>query len=298
MKKHATNGRVYFAVNGEVVLDTHQTRPKDFTGRTQHADNPLELRFWSPMKNYHSMAWNRRGPVSQWYDDFELWTSFPPGHPATRHTHPGDRVILKEHFNYPDGPLPSNWWSEGNSAKIRNGRLYVNADTAPFKRATVWLNREFHGNLRIEYDACILSSRDKANNLNFFFLYSDPNGQALRDSGTKRQDGNYPRYHSLNGYIITNVANGKEVPARHRLRCCPGFNLVTENYHYENKQRNIYHIIIEKRNNNLTYYVDGQVILKASADKFTQLHERGLLGFRTWHTELWWDNLVVTQLAE
>jgi hypothetical protein len=82
MKKHATVGRVYFAVNGQVVLDTQVTRPQGFTGRTEHADHPLPLQFWSPMKNYHGMAWNQMGPVSQWYDDFELWSGFPPGHPA------------------------------------------------------------------------------------------------------------------------------------------------------------------------------------------------------------------------
>ena len=82
MKKHTTQGRVYFAVNGQVVLDTEQTQPAGFNGRTQHADNPLELSFWSPLKNYHGMDWNRKGPISQWYDDFELWTDFPPGHSA------------------------------------------------------------------------------------------------------------------------------------------------------------------------------------------------------------------------
>lgn len=82
MKKSVTNGRVYFAVNGQVVLDTDETKPVGFTGRTEHPDNPLPLLFWSPMKNYHNMEWNEKGPISQWYDDFELWSSFPPGHPA------------------------------------------------------------------------------------------------------------------------------------------------------------------------------------------------------------------------
>jgi hypothetical protein len=82
LKKHARDGRVYFAVNRQVILDTAATPPKGFTGRTEHPENPLPLRFWSPMKNYHSMEWNAQGPVSQWYDDFELWSSFPPGHPA------------------------------------------------------------------------------------------------------------------------------------------------------------------------------------------------------------------------
>lgn len=82
LKKHATDGRVYFAIDGQVILDTKTTRPAGFTGRTQHAEHPLPLDFWSPLKNYHGMPWNAHGPVSQWYDDFELWSGFPPGHPA------------------------------------------------------------------------------------------------------------------------------------------------------------------------------------------------------------------------
>lgn len=77
MKKHATNGRIYFAINNQIILDTDKTKPEGFTGRTQHADHPLDLGFWSPMKNYHSMQWNKKGPISQWYDDFELWSDFP-----------------------------------------------------------------------------------------------------------------------------------------------------------------------------------------------------------------------------
>jgi hypothetical protein len=84
LKKHPTDGRVYFAMDGQVILDTNITRPEGFTGRTEHKDNPMPLRFWSPMKNYHSMAWNKNGPISQWYDDFELWSGFPPGHPALK----------------------------------------------------------------------------------------------------------------------------------------------------------------------------------------------------------------------
>lgn len=84
MKKHASDGRVWFAINGQVILDTDQTKPNGFTGRTQHAENPLPLGFWSPLKNYHDMQWNRQGPISQWYDDFEFWDGFPEGHPALK----------------------------------------------------------------------------------------------------------------------------------------------------------------------------------------------------------------------
>lgn len=80
MKQHKTDGRVFFAVNGHVILDTDQTRPKGFTGRTQHKENPLPLRFWSIFKSYHDTDWHKTGPTHQWYDDVEVWSSFPPGY--------------------------------------------------------------------------------------------------------------------------------------------------------------------------------------------------------------------------
>jgi hypothetical protein len=296
MQKHATAGRVYFAVNGQVVLDTRVTTPLGFTGRTEHADNPLPLKFWSPLKNYHSMSWNQMGPVSQWYDDFELWSSFPPGHPALREDDAAKEVIFEERFDYPDGSLPQGWWSEGDAADIRNGRLHVNADTGRVRQATIWLDREFSGDLRVEYDVCIQASTDVANNVNFFFLYGDPSGQPLSESKQARADGRYMRYHGLDGYIFTNVADGNEVPTRIRFRDCPGFHLLGETFQHENKRDKVYHIAIEKRDSHFTYTLDGQTLLDAVDDRFNPRHDQGLMGFRTWHTELWWDNLVVTRL--
>jgi len=296
MKQHATTGRVYFAVDGQVVLDTDITTPEGFTGRTEHGTNPLPLRFWSPMKNYHSMEWNQAGPVSQWYDDFELWSGFPPGHPASRESDSSEEVIFREHFDYPDGPLPKGWWSEGDKADIQDGRLYVDADTGQFRRSTIWLDQVFSGDLRVDYDACVLASTDIANNMNFFFLYSDTSGKPLYESRQTRSDGDYPGYHNLNGYIFTNVANGSESPARFRFRDCPGFNLVSESFRYESKKRTVYHTTIEKRGNHFRYSINDTVVLDTTDDQFNTLHDRGLMGFRTWHTELWWDNFVVTRL--
>lgn len=72
LKKHASTGRVYFRVNGQVVLDTDVTRPPGFTGRTQHGANPKPLATWSPLKIYHHEDWWRAGPTTMLYDDFYL----------------------------------------------------------------------------------------------------------------------------------------------------------------------------------------------------------------------------------
>jgi hypothetical protein len=242
------------------------------------------------------MAWNHAGPISQWYDEFELWSDFPPGHPALRNDNGSEEIVLAEHFDYADGALPEQWWSEGDNAPIRNGRLYVNTDTGRFRRSTIWLNRVFSGDLRVEYDVCVLNSADSANNMNFFFLYSDPAGAPLLQSKRTRADGDYPRYHDLDGYIFTNVASGDEAPARFRFRDCPGFHLLAESHEYENRRRTVYHVAMEKRGNRFTWSVDGHVVLETTEDKFNSPHERGMMGFRTWHTELWWDNFVVTRL--
>lgn len=72
MKKHASDGRVWFAVDGETICD--------YRGRTEHKDNPLPLKFWSIFKQYHGTNWILQKQTHQWVDDLELWSAFPPGH--------------------------------------------------------------------------------------------------------------------------------------------------------------------------------------------------------------------------
>lgn len=71
MKKHATDGRVWFAVDDETICDYH--------GRTEHKDNPLPLKFWSIFKLYHGTKWIAHEPTHQWIDDVELWSGMPDG---------------------------------------------------------------------------------------------------------------------------------------------------------------------------------------------------------------------------
>ena len=50
---------------------------------------------------------------------------------------------------------------------------------------------------------------------------------------------------------------------------------------------------IVKENNRVEYWVDGNKIIDAVDP---ENHNEGLFGFRTWHTSLWWDNLVIKRL--
>ncbi|MFC4871664.1 DUF1961 family protein [Negadavirga shengliensis] len=205
-------------------------------------------------------------------------------------------VVFRETFDYPDGPLPDDWWYEGNTARIKDGHLFVDADTSDQRMSTIWLDRELSGNIRIEFDVHVVSSSDTANNINCFFMYSDPEGKPLRETKDARVKGDYNSYHVLNGYIFTYLANGNPTNARIRFRDNPGFNLLAEGFGSECKAGKTYRIGIEKRNNRYLYWVDGMKILDKAAGEFYPTHSKGLFGFRTWHTSLWWDNVVIRQM--
>ena len=63
------NGRLWLAVNGEEVFD--------FQGRTEHADRPQDLKFWSIFKLYTGLNSLENGPVYQWIDDVEIRSDAP-----------------------------------------------------------------------------------------------------------------------------------------------------------------------------------------------------------------------------
>ncbi len=206
-----------------------------------------------------------------------------------------EKMIYQETFDYPDGVLPAKWWSEGVPAVIRDGRLFVDADTIEPRVSTIWLSTEFSGNLAVEFDVHVTSSVELANNLNFFFMYSDPSRKSIEETRDERADGLYSRYHKLNGYVFTHLANGTEIPARFRFRYNPGFNLVHELYDYECKRGVTYHIKIVKNGNRFQYWANGNLIIDKKV-AIEQQYDKGIIGFRTYRTSLWWDNVVVTRL--
>ncbi len=206
-----------------------------------------------------------------------------------------ENVLFAESFSFPDGPLPSIWWCEGNTAVIKDGRLYVNADLDAYRASTVWLDKRFSGNILIEFDVQIVSSGDTANNINCFIMYSHPGNKSLRETKGEREDGVYNHYHKLDGYIFTFVGNKDPDNARLRFRDNPGFHLLKEDFGANCEAGKTYHIKIVKKDNRFQYWVNGVKRLDKVDDAFNPVYNEGLFGFRTWHTALWWDNLKITR---
>jgi len=216
---------------------------------------------------------------------------------------PGDKILFEEDFDiYPDNSrLPLGWWYEG-SQMVRIEKGHLRADANPdnsgedYEGCTVWLDKTFKGDIRIEFDAHVLASEGDKNNINFFFLFSDPSGESLYDTRQTRADGKYGKYHELNGYVFTFLADGNPQKARFRMRDDPGFHLLQENFTYECRRGRTYHVSVTKKGPRITYEVDGTVYLDQVDDKLNPEHEAGIIGFRTWRTDLWWDNLKVKKL--
>ena len=222
-------------------------------------------------------------------------------HPSVQR--PAEGVLFAEDFeSYQDSDkLPAGWWCEGSQAvRIEKGCLRADANLdnngEDYGTSTVWLERTFSGDLRVEFDAHILASDGDKNNINFFFLLSDPSGRPLMQTRTDRADGEYGKYHRLNGYVFTFLAEGNPDEARFRMRDDPGFNLLQENSAYECKQHKTYHVTVTKEGSRITYAVDGTTYLDKVDEAFNAEHKSGIIGFRTWHTDLWWDNVKVTKL--
>ena len=213
----------------------------------------------------------------------------PPGNPSD--------TIFTESFNFPDGSLPTCWWSEGNIGEIKDGRLHVISDTNSIRVSTIWLDKEIEGNFSIEYDAVVISSSNKSNNINCFVLYSNSADKSLRETKNERMDGQYKKYHSQNGYIFTFLAAGDEEKARFRFRINPGFHLVEEKYGYNCRIGQVYHIKIIKYNNQFQYWVDDYKMMDIKIGSEQPLYQKGLFGFRTYNSTIAWDNLLILKLS-
>jgi hypothetical protein len=288
-------GRIWFAIDGRTIFDQ--------SGRFEHATNPLGLGFWALFKNYrhqHFYDADLTNGDESWfaYDDVEIWSDFPPGHPR-RDTEP----LWVENFEArPEtewGTLPPALWLEGEGtgarARIAEGRLLVDATAPKTYGATVWLDRELPGDVEVSFDVRVVDAVKAANNMNLLFQFRDPSGASLRETRAGRGDGKYARYHSerLAGTIVTFLANGKETEARLRVRQVPPFDPVAKEFNgYHARKDHTYHLRVVRRGERFSCYIDGQKLI----DEILPVGKGGpggYLGFRTWRTKLWWDNVIV-----
>lgn len=218
----------------------------------------------------------------------------------------GDDVLLREDFSdAPEsawGELPPAWWLEGAAggarARIHEGRLWIDANGPTIPGATVWLDRVFDGDLEVTCDVHVVASAGGANNMNFFFLFRDATARDLRSSALERAEGRYPAYHSgrLSGTILTFLADEKDpAVARVRLRQVPPFDPVVQEFSgHHAKAGHTYRVRMTRLAGRITVEIDGYRVIDAVDG---QPEAAGCLGFRTWRTEVWWDNLVVRRLA-
>ena len=220
----------------------------------------------------------------------------------------GDVLLFADFSACEEGSAPpEDWWVEGGEKVwIEDGHIRVKANPAekgqPGHVATVWHRQVFPGDIQVDFDSHVIDSTIDANNINFFMLYTDPEGKPLLETRASRESSAYNLYHVLNGYIFTylNDFHGEADPyddgsakGRMRMRRCPGFELMTETYAYHCRKGVTYHVTITKRGGDITFAVDGKVYLQEHDDN---PWAEGLIGLRTFQTDLWWDNIKVTEL--
>ncbi|MEO6829273.1 MAG: DUF6250 domain-containing protein, partial [Acidobacteriaceae bacterium] len=181
------------------------------------------------------------------------WSLLQAQDTAGRNARGSGSVLYSENFNgYRNGTLPQGWWTEGGqSVSVENGHLLVNADPKAKRGAgyvaTVWLKKQFSGNIQIQFDARVVSSSIDTNNINFFLYFTQPGkDETLYSTRNLRLDGEYDHYYDLNGYIFTfvNPPNSKTNLTRFRLRRCPGFELLDQKFAHHSRQGETYHITI------------------------------------------------------
>ena len=219
-----------------------------------------------------------------------------------------DHLLYEGTFDRcPNGEvLSQGWWAEGGQRVwVEDGRLWVKANPpekgAPGSVCTVWCPVPFDGDITVEFDACSVASTVEANNINAFLHYAHPEGHSLYDTRHERTSGEYALYHGLNGYIATflNDWTGAAEPhsdgtprARARLRRCPGFELLAETFDYRCRRGTVYHLAIAVRGREFSLTVDGHLLVRSEV---AQPWTSGLIGLRTFQTELWWDNVRVSR---
>jgi len=120
--------------------------------------------------------------------------------------------------------------------------------------STIWSRTPFPADVEIRMKACVVASAVGAHNINLFLSYAAREGTTLEESRDERADGDYKHYHDLDGTIFTFLRDwqftgetaGADLPARFRIRRCPGFQLLAEKHEGLCEQGKVYDLRIRK----------------------------------------------------
>lgn len=184
-----------------------------------------------------------------------------------------------------------DWTLEGfGNYSIKDGKLYLNDPDAQKAGTTLWLKKEFEGDMVITYD-CEAVGPDLGKNLNFFF-----HSRTMDDRNvlTGNFPGTLPQYQrNLKGYLFTftGVYPGDPTLIGHsRLRKYPGNIGLSEDMDSKVALNKKYSVEIIKVGKHIEIKVDGKTIHQVVDE---DAYNSGSMGFRTWKTNTVFDNFRV-----
>jgi len=174
-----------------------------------------------------------------------------------------------------------DWKTEGRGKIwVEGGRLFMDASGVEM---TAWCPYEAKGDILIMYQAYVLEPAD-ANNINLLFMATAPEGGDIR---TIDLSGAYKEYHELPNYIMT-FTDGYT-----RLRRDPGFQLLSENRSVKALAGVEYQLSIVLKEDQIRCFIND-IPVHAYRDELR--YNKGRIAFRSWHTRLYWDNLMIYRL--
>ncbi|HTL53720.1 MAG TPA: DUF6250 domain-containing protein [Planctomycetota bacterium] len=157
--------------------------------------------------------------------------------------------------------------------KTADGQACLRIDCAKKLGATGWIQREFPGDLVIEFEAIAIPPAD-CNNLNLFFCARSLDGQPL--SATTRS-GTYSDYHVFPNYIFTFVTSHS------RVRRDPGFEIIGEVKERTSKFGVPYRIVVAKTGGRIRTSINDEPVHDVTDPN---PHGAGWVGLRTWNTHV------------
>jgi hypothetical protein len=205
-----------------------------------------------------------------------------PGMNAEQLTVGSENLSVKPLFKEDFEGVVNRWRFDGRGRVwVENGRLQMDATGV---ESTAWFTEEMEGDVLITYQAHILDPVE-AKNINLFLMATAPDGS---DILKLYFTGSYPEYHKVPNYIWTFTGSHT------RFRRDPGFVLLSEDKKTLPEPYKTYQLAVLIQDGLIRCFIDDRLV---HSYRDPNPYRKGKLGFRTFHTRLWWDNLRVYSIV-